>query len=36
MTSQISYTPNDCAILWEKIELIFDDIIEDIDNYSPD
>ena len=33
--NQISYTPNDCALLWEKIESVFEDHI-DMDGYSPD
>lgn len=33
--NQISYTPNDCALLWEEIESVFEDHI-DMDGYSPD
>ena len=32
---KISYTPNDCALLWEEIESVFEDHI-DMDGYSPD
>ena len=37
--SPISYTPNDCACLWEKIDEIFEDINDEndvLDNCSPD
>ena len=34
--SEVSYTPNDCAILWEKMEEVFEDVVEEIDTYSPD
>ena len=30
-----SYTPNDCAMLWEEMESVFEDIY-DIEEYSPD
>ena len=33
--NQLSYTPNDCALLWEEIESVFEDII-DIEDHSPD
>ena len=33
---QIPYSPNDCAVLWEKMYSIFEDLFDDIDDYSPD
>jgi superfamily II RNA helicase len=32
----LPFTPNDCAKLWETIEEVFEDIIDDIDECSPD
>ena len=34
--NSLPFTPNDCAKLWETIEDIFEDIIDDIDDFSPD
>jgi superfamily II RNA helicase len=34
--NSLSFTPNDCAILWESMEEIFDEVYENIDEYSPD
>ena len=36
MNNKIPYTPNDCALLWEKMESTFEGIIDEIDEYSPD
>ena len=36
LESSLSFTPNDCATLWECIEDIFEDIVEEIDESSPD
>tara|TARA_Y100000817_G_scaffold295601_1_gene270489 strand:- start:4927 stop:7686 length:2760 start_codon:yes stop_codon:yes gene_type:complete len=36
MENQLSFTPNDIALLWEKLEMVFEDIIDDIEDYSPD
>lgn len=37
--NQLFFTPNDCSILWEKIEEVFEDINEDtniLEGFSPD
>ena len=34
--NSLSFTPNDCATLWETIEEVFEDEEEIIENMSPD
>jgi hypothetical protein len=36
LESSLSFTPSDCATLWECIEGVFEDIVEEIDEFSPD
>ena len=36
LESSLSFTPSDCASLWECIESVFEDIDDDIDESSPD
>ena len=36
LESSLSFTPSDCAALWECIEDVFEDMVEDIDESSPD
>jgi superfamily II RNA helicase len=34
--NSLPFTPNDCSRLWEVIEDTFEDIIDDLDDFSPD
>jgi len=34
LENSLPFTPNDCAVLWERMDDIFEDIYEDIDNES--